>query len=133
MGMDGEKKETNAAWKVADIKGLTIQAEQLKGMLVVKPEGRVDGSNSLEFQKTVGAQIGENLTGLVLDLEHLTYISSAGLRVILLTAQQLQKKSVKFDVCSLSEPISEVFQISGFDKIISIYSTRDGALSELGE
>ena len=91
MGMDGEKKETNAAWKVADIKGLTIQAEQLKGMLVVKPEGRVDGSNSLEFQKTVGAQIGENLTGLVLDLEHLTYISSAGLRVILLTAQQLQK------------------------------------------
>ncbi len=133
MGMDGEKKETNAAWKVADIKGLTIQAEQLKGMLVVKPEGRVDGSNSLEFQKTVGAQIGENLTGLVLDLVHLTYISSAGLRVILLTAQQLQKQSVKFGVCSLSEPISEVFQISGFDKIISIYSTRDGALSELGE
>ncbi len=35
LGMDGEKKETNAAWKVADIKGLTIQAEQLKGMLVV--------------------------------------------------------------------------------------------------
>ena len=82
-----------------------------------------------------GPLLGEKLTGLVLDLdlEHLSYISSAGLRVILLVAQQLQGRAVKFSVCSLPESVREVFQISGFDQIISTYATRASALSAFGE
>ena len=93
----------------------------------------MDGSNALECQSAGGPLLGENLTGLVLDLEHLSYISSAGLRVILLVAQQLQGRAVKFGVCSLPESVREVFQISGFDQIISTYTTRDSALSAFGE
>ena len=132
--MDTNGQEDGATtWAVADTKNLTIQGEKKSGTLIAKAAGRIDGSNAREFQDALETFLEGEVAALILDMENLTYISSAGLRVILLTAQQLQKKSVKFGVCSLSEPISEVFQISGFDKIISIYSTRDGALSEFGE
>ncbi len=133
MGIDGEKSEANSDELFADIKGLTIQSEQVDGILVLKLDGRVDGSNALQSQKAVGAFWDQVLTGLVVDLEQLTYISSAGLRVILLTAQQLQRNDVKFAVCSLLDSIGEVFQISDSDKIISTQATRDRALSEFGE
>ena len=57
--------------------------------------------------------------------EPLTYISSAGLRAILLTAKNLQKRGAGFGICTLAPPIREVFAISGFDKIISTYETKD--------
>ena len=133
MEIDGEKNEANTAWNVADIEGLTIQGKQMDGILALMAEGRVDGRNALEFQNALGALSVDNLTGLVLDLEHLSYISSAGLRVILLIGHQLQGRAVKFSVCSLQESIREVFQVSGFDKIISAHATRVGALSAFGE
>ena len=64
-----------------------------------------------------------------MDFEDLAYISSAGLRVILLVSKQLQRKNTKFGVCSLSSSISEVFQISGFDKIIPTYTAQADAIS----
>ena len=53
-------------------------------------------------------------------MEQLTYISSAGLRVILLIAKALERQNVKFGVCSLSDPIREIFDISGFDKVVKV-------------
>ena len=71
------------------------------------------------------------VAALVLDMENLTYISSAGLRVILLVSKKLQRLSAKFGICALSESIGEVFQISGFDKIISTHRTQADALSAI--
>ena len=100
--------------------------------LVAMAEDRVDGTNASEFQQALEGAIGESDRVVILDCERLSYISSAGLRVVLLTARALQRQNSKFAVCSLSEQIREVFEISGFDKIIPVHATRDAALSELG-
>ena len=62
----------------------------------------------------------------------LTYISSAGLRVVLLVAKTLQQQDAKLAVCSLSDSIREVFEISGFDKIVPVYASTGDAISGLG-
>ena len=93
--------------------------------------GRVDGSNAREFQIALEAVINDSSGGLILDCEELTYISSAGLRVFLLMARILQQSNRKFAICSLSPEIGQIFEISGFDKIIPIHDKRSGALDAI--
>ena len=49
--------------------------------------------------------------------------------MILLVARALENRKVKFAICSLSEPIREVFEVSGFDKIISVHASQAEALA----
>ena len=107
---------------------MEIHSEREGNTLIAKAEGRVDGANAREFEDALGAVIGEDDRVLILDLEGLSYISSAGLRVFLLVAKRLQQRGGKFVVCSLSGPINEVFEISGFSKIIPTYASRSAAL-----
>ena len=101
-----------------------IETERQGDTLIAKTDGRVDGTNAREFQTALEAAIDANDRAVILNMEKLSYISSAGLRVILLTAKVLQGRNTKFAVCSLSEAIQEVFEISGFDKIISIHASQ---------
>ena len=97
---------------------MKVTIEREGETLVAMAEDRVDGTNASEFQQALEAAISESDRIVILDCEQLSYISSAGLRVVLLTARALQRQNSKFAVCSLSEQIREVFEISGFDKII---------------
>ncbi len=133
MATNEQEAETDGAWMVADAGGLTTQARWEANALAATVTGRVEGANALAFQDALAGLIDKDAAAVVLDLEQLSYISSAGLRVILLAAQRLQERNVKFMVCSLSDSVSEVFQVSGFDKIVPIYATRPDALSAARE
>ncbi len=100
--------------------------------LVAIVDGRIDGTNAGEFQKESEAVITAADRLMILDCEKLTYISSAGLRVVLLTARTLQRQNSKFAICSLTEEIGKVFQISGFDKVIPVFATRADVLEKFG-
>ncbi len=99
--------------------------------MIAIAEGRVDGVNALEFHQALESAISPDDGCMVLDLGGVPYISSAGLRVVLLVAKTLQKQKAKMAVCSLSPPIQEIFQISGFDKIIPVYPSRQEAIASL--
>ena len=133
MEANGQEGEAVTTWTVADTKGLTIKGERKAGTLIAKAAGRVDGSNAREFQDALESLLDGNVSAMLLDFERLSYISSAGLRVILLVSKQLQNRDVKFGVCSLSDPISEVFQISGFNEIIPTHAAQADALAALSE
>ena len=106
-----------------------ISTEREGATLIAKTEGRVDGANAREYQDALEAAIDPADRAVILDLENLAYISSAGLRVLLLTAKTLRKQNATLSVCSLSEPIRQVFEISGFDKIIPIHASQAEAVA----
>ena len=107
---------------------MEISAEREGGAVIARANGRVDSSNSREFHSNLEAVINKDDPAVVLDFEDVSYISSAGMRVILLTAKSLQSGGVKFVLCSMNESIREVFKISGFDKIIPIHGSQSEAL-----
>ena len=111
---------------------MDIKTERADGALIAKAEGRIDGVNARDFEEAMKAAIGSDDSVVVIDLENLSYISSAGLRVILLIAKTLRKRNAELMLCSLSDPIREVFEISGFDKIIPVHASREQALAALG-
>lgn len=106
-----------------------INAERANGTVIAKADGRIDSSNSREFHSDLQTVVAESDTTLVLDFEDVSYISSAGMRVILLAAKNLQKSGMRFVLCSMNDSVREVFTISGFDKIISIHNSQAEALS----
>ena len=93
--------------------------------------GRIDGTNASEFEEAIRTAFEESDRAVIVDFEKLVYISSAGLRAILLTAKSLDNRNAKFALCSLSDQIREVFETSGFDKIIAIHSSKAEALASL--
>ena len=95
---------------------MKINFQKNNGALNVSLEGRLDTTTAPEFDSF----IAENYDGtgaLIIDCEKLTYISSAGLRV-LLVAQKKTKGSMKLvNVCEL---VMEVFEMTGFADILVI-------------
>ena len=110
---------------------MAIETIKEGGAVIAKADGRIDGSNARDFQEDLDTAFGDADRVAILDLEQLSYISSAGLRVILMTAKGLERREVKFGICSLSESIREVFQISGFDKIIPVNPSQAEAIQAL--
>lgn len=110
---------------------LELQADQVEGILVISVAGRIDGMNAQEFHANLDKEIGDSDNPVVLDLEKLSYISSAGLRSILLIAKTLQGRKTRFMLCCLPDPIKEIFEIAGFDKIINVLRSRSDAVSAI--
>lgn len=110
---------------------MDISTENDGGTVVASPAGRLDGSNAREFQDALDAVVPDAERALILDFEGVSYISSAGLRVLLVTAKTLQGNGSALALCSLDEPIREVFGISGFDSIIPIHASRADALASV--
>ena len=107
---------------------MDITQERQGQTVVMAVNGRIDALAAKAFETTVGpVQTGE--AALLLDLGGLTYISSAGLRVILLAAKQQKAKDAKFALCNLRDEVRDVFEISGFAKILDIHPSREAALA----
>ncbi len=110
---------------------VNVTTERIDDVLSADVEGRIDGSNVVQFEEAVRTAIEDSDRAVIMNFENLVYISSAGLRAILLTAKSLQNRDAKLLLCSLSDRIREVFEISGFDKILPIHATKADALASL--
>ena len=111
---------------------MDVTTERRDGVLTARVSGRIDGSNAVQLEEAVRTAIEESDRAVLIDCEGLSFISSAGLRVVLLTAKTLMGRNAGFALCSLSEPIREVFRIGGFDSIVAIHPTREEALAAFG-
>jgi len=110
---------------------VNVTTERIDDVLSADVEGRIDGSNVVQFEEAVRTAIEDSDRAVIMNFEKLVYISSAGLRAILLTAKSLQNRDAKLLLCSLSDRIREVFEISGFDKILPIHPSKAEALDSL--
>lgn len=102
--------------------GLTINEESADGVAVMAPGGRIDSSTAKDFETAVLGRIAGGDTHIVFDFAELDYISSAGLRVVLLAGKRLKAAGGALVLCALKPAIREVFEISGF---ISLFEVRD--------
>ena len=89
--------------------------------------GRLDAAQCAAAQAFLDRVEGS----VTLDCARLEYISSAGLRVFLLAARSSQRSGLSFAVCSLHQPVREVFDLSGFSRVMTVQPDRSTALAQL--
>ena len=110
---------------------MEVVAERRNGVLSMHVKGRIDSANARQFEETVRSAIDDGDRAVIMDFERLVYISSAGLRAVLLAAKSLWSRDATFALCSLPDVVRAAFGTSGFDKIITIHPDRTAALASL--
>lgn len=102
-----------------------------ENVLVFALSGRLDAKTSETFEQQLLAAIAAGHNRISLDFSKLDYISSAGLRVLLLAAKKLQEGGGKMALCSLKPALKTVFDIAGFSTIFSLFASPQEAMNEL--
>lgn len=110
---------------------MNIEAKEVNGVTVIPLEGRLDGSNAAVAENVFAQLHGEGKSSFIFDFSQLQYISSAGLRVILVAAKKLRASKGRMVCASLTEQVYDVFEMSGFTNILEIAASREEALAKL--
>ena len=96
---------------------MTINKTQNGKDLTVAVEGRLDTTTAPEFERELKPLLG-SVDNVVLDFSNLEYISSAGLRVLLSAHKKLGKGGMK--VINANDIVREVFEVTGFERVLNI-------------
>jgi stage II sporulation protein AA (anti-sigma F factor antagonist) len=110
---------------------MKFDTKKEKGFTVVSITGKMDALTTPEAEGKLTGLIEAGERDLVVDLEGLDYISSAGLRGILATAKRLKAEQGNIVFANLQGRVTEVFKISGFHSLFKIFDSVDAAVNEL--
>ena len=111
---------------------MEITIKKDSGITIVYPSGRIDTSTAKNFEEGIMKIIPDN-QHIIISFSNISYISSAGLRVILVAGKKIAAVQGQLALTDMSEKIHEVFKISGFDKILRIYPTFPEAKASFGK
>lgn len=103
-------------------------------VLVARPAGHIDQAHADAFLAALREALERcksGRTGLLLDFSGVDYISSVGLRALMLAAREARAAERELVVAGLQPLVQEIFQISRFDMVVHIHPTLDAALEAL--
>jgi anti-anti-sigma factor len=106
---------------------MQITSSKSGALNVATLEGRLDTATAAEAEATLIGMLAA--PGMVLDMTQVRYVSSAGLRILLKLAKEAKAKGAAYSLVGLQPAVREVFEISGFDKIIPSYATLAEAVA----
>jgi anti-anti-sigma factor len=111
---------------------MEISATLLDDVAAVAVKGRLDSSNADGLKERLSEIIHSGSSRLVIDLQDVIYISSAGFRTLLITARAVDKASGSMVLCGIAGEVKRLFDVAAFGELFTIVPTRDDALRALG-
>lgn len=110
---------------------MEVRRTEQNGITLLSLHGRFDAAAAPDAESTFRDLINDLPDRVVLDLADVEYISSGGLRVIIMLAKALEKSGGELRLCSLSPFVSEVFELTNLGKRYVLCETRDEAVASL--
>lgn len=111
---------------------MNINIERNNGILIVTPEGRLDAFESSHLGKELETALQED-SYLVLDMAKVPYLSSGGIRVLLINQKKLARKNGQLYLCGLSGYPQQVIKMAGMNTIFNICDTVEKAVKQISE
>lgn len=111
---------------------MNMETEVLGQGIILKPAGRIDQSSAAAFQERLLAALNPGQDSAVaLDMSGVDFLSSIGLRALMIAHKQCQASGAKLVLFALTPVVREVFAISRFDTVLRCFEDRGAALSSL--
>lgn len=110
---------------------MELSLQKQEKILAVLVTGKLDSITCFEFEDRLQKSISDGERLILLDFSQLDYISSAGLRVLLLLAKRLKSLPGTLVLCEPNKNVQEIFNISGFSQLLKIFPTRNDAIQHL--
>ena len=113
---------------------MDFTSRRLADVVVAVPAGQIDHVNAKQLEQALMPLVGEasaNQTPVVLDFSAVEYISSMGLRILMLAAKQMRANNVPIAVAALQPEVEEIFEIARFKFILDVVPSVRAALEKL--
>lgn len=107
---------------------MEIKSYLKTGVEVFELHGKLDVNTAPQVQEELMAKVGQDCR-LVLDMKDCDYVSSAGLRFMLVIAKQLTKVGGHGAIANLLEEVKDVMEMTGFDNLFNVYEDVDEAVT----
>ena len=101
-------------------------------LYVLSIHGKLDAEGGLSIRDKIEAHVGENPGTCIIDMSDVEYMSSYGLRVLLVVGKKLDEVEGKLHLAEPNQPVMDVLTTSGYDSMFPIHKTLDDAKRELG-
>lgn len=98
---------------------MTIDEARSGEILQLNVHGKVDANSSTEFQNEVLKAFQKSKT-VIVNLADVSYISSAGLRALLIGQKTATSKGGKFTIINANSSVMEILRVTGLEKVLSI-------------
>jgi len=106
---------------------MEIKEENRGEVKIIGLRGRLDATTSPGVEKRLLELVAQGEVRIAFDLSGLSYISSMGLRVLMVVAKQVQTAGGKLALATLSDSVREIFNLAGFTQLFSVFQTVDEA------
>lgn len=111
---------------------LEISEKVERGVAVVQPAGKIDTMTAKGFETHLAAHVTGDNGPLLVDMQLVDYVSSFGLRSLLIIAKQMAPLGRKFVLFGANPSVVEVLRVSGFLRIIDVVADAEEAFSKVG-
>jgi anti-anti-sigma factor len=110
---------------------MEIQKERVGDTYVVSANGRLDGIYSTAFAKEVADLIIETNPKVLIDFAEIDFVTSAGIRAVLLLIKKAEASGVVFALCGVNKQVRDVLDVAGLAPVITIYPGRSQGLAAM--
>jgi len=100
-------------------------------ILILRPVGRIDNETSPDFQTRLLGSLTNAGAVVLVDFSAVDYISSAGLRALMMGSKQSKVAKGRLAVAALGSIVKEIFEISRFSLVVDVFDTPADALAAL--
>ena len=111
----------------------SVYTEQKDGASILNLGGRIDASNSGQIHERIMDEIESGCQTVIINFSQVSYISSAGLRILIYASKAMVKQSGSFYICSINKNIEKIFQISGLTGIFDIHPDVESCLQAVND
>lgn len=101
--------------------------------MIVTASGKLDTLTAKAFESHLKTHVETGSGALLVDMQGIDYVSSFGLRSILIIAKQMAPYGRKFVLFSPNQSVLDVLRVSGFLKVIAVAESREQALADIAE
>src|SRR5450432_2252907 len=113
---------------------MEISSRQFADVVVIAPLGRIDHSSARQLEEALTPlweKSGTDKESVVLDFVGVDYISSMGLRVLMIAAKEMRANDARIVIAALQPIVVEIFAISRFDRVLDVFPSVRSALEQL--
>ena len=110
---------------------MELSTRKIDDVMIIDFQGSLDTSTSGDVQDEFIKFVEDGETKIILNLKNLEYVSSAGLRVILILSKLLQSHQGELRLCSANKIVDEVLKTSGFNSLLQVLDTEANAIASV--
>lgn len=114
---------------------MEFASQQIVDVTLIRVQGRIDHKTAKDFENALKPHVDQCIAGeykkILIDLDGVDFMTSAGLRVLMIMAKTCDKEKGQIAVAALQPGIKEIFKISRFDLVLKIFSTVRSGLENL--